>query len=165
MRSRTVSRPESRWRCTRSSPPMRWASSWRRLSSSSSPSQLTRGRICVAMLQHVTLEVRRDQGEECADFYELLGFKRVTPPESLRDRALWLQSGATQIHLMYVEEPVTMPRGHVAVVLDDYDRRVEALRAAGFEVELRARHWGAPRAYVHDPAGGLVEVMAYAPPG
>jgi catechol 2,3-dioxygenase-like lactoylglutathione lyase family enzyme len=114
-------------------------------------------------VQHVTLELRREDVEPCVAFYALLGFTRVDPPESLADRAAWLQAGATQIHLMWVDEPVVAPRGHVAVVAAEYDAVVGALRSAGFEVEPRTEHWGVPRSYVHDPAGHLVEVMA-APP-
>ena len=114
-------------------------------------------------VQHVTLELRRSDADACAGFYELLGFERVEPPPSLARRATWMQSGATQIHLMWVDEPVVPPRGHVAVVAPDYHAVVRALRAAGFEVEPRAEHWGAERSYVRDPAGHLVELMA-APP-
>jgi len=116
------------------------------------------------MIQHVTLELRRDQGEDCVAFWELLGFRRVQPPESLADRATWLERGPTQVHLMWVDEPVVLPRGHVAVVLEDWERTLDALRAAGHEPEPRREHWGSPRAYVHDPAGHLVELMAF-PPG
>ena len=115
------------------------------------------------MLQHVTLEVRREQGDECVAFYETLGFERVDPPESLADRAAWMEHGPTQIHLMWVDDPVALPRGHVAVVLDDYDGTLAALRAAGTEPEPRTVHWGSPRAYVRDPAGNLVELMAWPP--
>ncbi len=116
-------------------------------------------------VQHVTLELRREDVEACVAFYALLGFTRVDPPESLADRAAWLQAGATQIHLMWVDEPVVAPRGHVAVVAAEYDAVVGALRSAGFEVEPRTEHWGVPRSYVHDPAGHLVEVMAAPPAG
>jgi catechol 2,3-dioxygenase-like lactoylglutathione lyase family enzyme len=115
------------------------------------------------VVQHVTLEVRREQGEECAAFWKLLGFSRVEPPESLADRAFWLEHASTQIHLMWVEDPVVLPRGHVAVVLDDWEGTLASLRAAGHEPEPRREHWGSPRAYVHDPAGNLVELMAFAP--
>lgn len=114
-------------------------------------------------VQHVTLELRRSDVDACVGFYELLGFDRVEPPPSLADRAAWMQAGATQIHLMWVDDPVVPPRGHVAVVAPAYDAVVGALRSAGFEVEPRAEHWGAARSYVRDPAGHLVEVMA-APP-
>jgi len=116
------------------------------------------------VIQHVTLEVGREQGDECAAFWALLGFERVEPPPSLAERAAWLEHGSTQVHLMWVEDPVVLPRGHVAVVLDDWEGMLESLRAAGHEVEPRREHWGSPRAYVHDPAGNLVELMAF-PPG
>ena len=115
-------------------------------------------------LQHVTLELRRSEVDACVEFYGLLGFERVKPPASLGDRAAWMQAGATQIHLMWVDEPVVAPKGHVAVVAPEYDAVVGALRSAGFEVEPRAEHWGVPRTYVHDPAGHLVQVMAAPPP-
>ena len=115
-------------------------------------------------LQHVTLELRRSEVGACVEFYGLLGFERVEPPASLGDRAAWMQAGATQVHLMWVDEPVVAPRGHVAVVAPEYDAVVAALRAAGFEVEARTEHWGAPRSFVRDPAGHLVEVMAAPPP-
>ena len=115
------------------------------------------------MLQHATLELRREQGEDCVSFYELLGFNRVEPPPSLADRAAWLESGPTQVHLMWVDEPTALPNGHIAVVLDDYEATLAALREAGHEVEPRSEHWGSPRAYVHDPGGNLVELMAWAP--
>lgn len=114
-------------------------------------------------LQHVTLEVRREREAELVEFYELLGFGRVEPPPSLADRAAWMQAGEVQVHLMWVEEPVTLPAGHIAVVVADYEPTLDALRAAGHEVEPRREHWGSPRAYVHDPAGNLVELMAFAP--
>lgn len=115
------------------------------------------------MLQHVTLELRRDQVDACLSFYGLLGFERVEPPPSLAARAAWLQRRATQIHLMWVDDPVVLPRGHVAVVVDDFDATFAALERAGHEPERRTEHWGSPRAYARDPAGNLVELMAFAP--
>ena len=58
---------------------------------------------------------------------------------------------------------MVMPHGHIAIVVDDYDDALERLRAEGFDPEPREQHWGAPRAFVHDPAGNRVELMA-APP-
>ena len=117
------------------------------------------------MIQHVALETARSNDEAAEAFWGLLGFERVEPPESLRDRATWMQRGSTQVHLLWHEEPTAPPEGHVAVVLDDYDVTVTALRDAGHEVEPRAEHWGAARAFVRAPGGHRVEVMAAAPPG
>jgi catechol 2,3-dioxygenase-like lactoylglutathione lyase family enzyme len=117
------------------------------------------------MIQHVSLESRRTDGDALVGFFEALGFREVEPPPSRRARSRWLQSGPTQIHLLWTDEPVVVPRGHVAVVAADWDATLAALRADGFEPEPRAEHWGAPRAYVRSPGGHLVELMASPPPG
>jgi catechol 2,3-dioxygenase-like lactoylglutathione lyase family enzyme len=115
------------------------------------------------VIQHVTFEVTPDRIDDCVAFYALLGFEQVEPPPSLRDRAAWVERGGTQVHLMHVEDPVVLPRGHVAVVLDDWQSTLERLREAGHAVEARREHWGSPRSYVRDPAGNLVELMAFPP--
>jgi len=115
------------------------------------------------MLQHATVEIHRERLEDCVAFYALLGFERVEPPTSLSDVAAWVQRGVTQIHLMWVDDPVSLPRGHVAVVVDDYEATLSSLGEAGYEPEPRSEHWGSPRAFARDPAGNIVEVMAFPP--
>jgi catechol 2,3-dioxygenase-like lactoylglutathione lyase family enzyme len=117
------------------------------------------------VLQHAALETRRADGDASAAFWRLLGFHEVEPPPTLRDRAAWLQRGSTQIHLLWTDDPVAPPEGHVAVVVDDYEETVRRLREAGHEVEDRAQHWGAPRAFARAPGGHRVEVMSAPPPG
>jgi len=115
------------------------------------------------VIQHVALELRPDDGEACVRFWSLLGFSPVAVPPSLGDRALWLQSGATQVHLLYADEPVIAAEGHVAVVAEHYHATLDALREAGLEPQPRTPHWGAERCFVRCPAGHRVEVMAFAP--
>ena len=82
---------------------------------------------------------------------------------------MWLEhagAGPSQIHLMLVEDPAAAGRrapGHVGIVVGDYAGTVARLIEAGHEVQPRREHWGSPRAYVRDPAGYLVELMAWAP--
>jgi catechol 2,3-dioxygenase-like lactoylglutathione lyase family enzyme len=116
------------------------------------------------MLQHAALETRRADRDAATAFWRLLGFSEVEPPPSLRDRAAWLQRGDTQIHLLWSDEPVAAPEGHVAVVVEDYEAAVSRLREAGHEVEERTRHWGAPRSFARAPGGHRVELMAAPPP-
>jgi catechol 2,3-dioxygenase-like lactoylglutathione lyase family enzyme len=116
------------------------------------------------VLQHAALETRRADGDAAAAFWHLLGFREVEPPASLRDRAAWLQRGSTQIHLLWKEDPVAAPDGHVAVVVDDYEATVARLRELGHEVEDRAQHWGVPRAFARSPGGHRVELMKEPPP-
>ena len=116
------------------------------------------------VIQHVSLEVAAEVGDVTVAFWALLGFDRVDPPVSLADRAAFLQGGPAQIHLIWAGGDVAPARGHVAVVVEDYEGTVAALRAAGHEGDPRAEHWGSPRAYVRDPADNLVELMDFAPP-
>ena len=117
------------------------------------------------MLQHVALEIREQDLPATVEFWRLLGFEPVDPPAALRKRAAWVQRAGTQIHLFYSDDPVAPPNGHAAVVVDDWPAVIDALRGAGFEPDERARHWGAARAFVRDPTGHRVEVMAAPPPG
>ena len=64
---------------------------------------------------------------------------------TLAERAVWVQRGGTQVHLLLTDEPVVPPAGHAAVVLDDYEATLGALRAAGHGVDPRPEHWGAAR--------------------
>jgi catechol 2,3-dioxygenase-like lactoylglutathione lyase family enzyme len=116
------------------------------------------------VIHHVALETRREDVGESERFWALLGFARVDPPETLRDRAVWLQRRGTQIHLLLADDPVAPPSGHVAVVAEDYDEALAKLRSAGHEPDPRREHWGAPRCFVRSPGGHRVEVMAR-PPG
>jgi catechol 2,3-dioxygenase-like lactoylglutathione lyase family enzyme len=117
------------------------------------------------VLQHVTVEVPRDLVDACAEFWTILGFARVEPPPTLAGRAVWMEREGTQVHLMHVDDPVVPPQAHAAVVVADYERAFAALREAGYDPEPRTEHWGAPRCFVHDPAGHRVEVMAAPPTG
>jgi catechol 2,3-dioxygenase-like lactoylglutathione lyase family enzyme len=114
------------------------------------------------VIHHIALPtVDADVSAEVA-FWALLGFTPVDPPESLRDRATWVQApGGTQIHLMYTSEPAHA--GHVAVVAPEFSTTITSLEASGFSPEPRTPHWGAPRAYVRSPGGHLVELMAASP--
>jgi len=117
------------------------------------------------VLQHVALEIRQADLERTLAFWKLLGFEQVEPPVTLRERAAWVQRGPTQIHLFFSDDPVAPPSGHAAVVVEDWDATVASLHEAGYAPEERQRHWDAARAFVRDPSGHRVEVMAAPPPG
>lgn len=116
------------------------------------------------MLQHVSIEVVKEDVAECVRFYEIIGFREVEPPGTLAGRATWVERDGTQVHLQLVDEPVVPATGHHAVVVADYERTLAALRGAGFDPEPRTEHWGAPRSFVRNPAGHRVELMAAPPP-
>jgi catechol 2,3-dioxygenase-like lactoylglutathione lyase family enzyme len=114
------------------------------------------------VLHHVGIEVAPADVAAAAGFFELLGFKRVEPPQTLSEYT-WLEREGTQVHLMPMEEPTVPSPGHLAVIVADFDETVERLRSAGFEVAPKREHWGEPRALAIAPGGHRVELMA-APP-
>jgi catechol 2,3-dioxygenase-like lactoylglutathione lyase family enzyme len=115
------------------------------------------------MLQHVTLEVLPEDVERSLELWALLGFERVEPPAALAEAFVWVEREGTQIHLERNPSPTVPAHGHAAVVVDDFDRTVAALRTAGFEVHPGNEHWGAPRAKANAPGGHRVELMAFPP--
>jgi len=115
-------------------------------------------------LQHTSLEIRRDDVEAELRFWALLGFDHVDTPSGLGSRATWVARDGTHIHLLHADEPTVMPRGHVAILANDYDATLARLRDAGFDVEPAEELWGAARGFVRTPAGHRVEVMAAPPP-
>jgi catechol 2,3-dioxygenase-like lactoylglutathione lyase family enzyme len=116
------------------------------------------------MLQHVSIEVRPDQVDDCIAFWALLGFEQVTPPGELAERFTWVERAGTQIHLMPFEDPSTTVNGHAAVVVEDYEGTLEALRERGFALRPGSTAWGAPRMFTRDPAGNHIELMSAPPP-
>lgn len=136
-----------------------------------------------AGIQHVALEIERDQAERAREFWRLVGFEQVSPPVALRQRAIWMEAGPAaaraQIHLLYAEPGATEAQlrpgierlgdaarrsaCHVAIVVLDFEATVAALRRAGFTVRDRRPHWGAARAFAGHPGGHTIELMASPP--
>jgi catechol 2,3-dioxygenase-like lactoylglutathione lyase family enzyme len=115
------------------------------------------------VIHHVGIEVRPADVERTAELFELLGFERVEPPSSLAP-CTWLERGGTQVHLLPADDPAIPAEGHVAVVAPDFEASFARIAAAGFEIERRRQHWGAPRAKATAPGGQIVELME-SPPG
>jgi hypothetical protein len=116
------------------------------------------------MLQHAGIEVAPGDIERAVEFFTLLGYARVDPPPTLAADFTWVEKDGTQIHLMHEEEPTASRRGHLAVVVDDFDMALARLQEHGFEVERRREHWGTPRALASCPGGHPTEMMASPPP-
>ena len=116
------------------------------------------------MLHHVSLEVTPDDVEATVGFFELLGFTRISAPESIAPFVTWLEADGSQIHLIHTPEPTTPLLGHPAVVAEQFDQTVERLRGAGFVVEEADELWGERRSFAVSPSGQPVELMAAPPP-
>jgi hypothetical protein len=116
------------------------------------------------MLQHAGIEVPPAEIERAVELFTLLGFARVDPPPSLAADFTWVEKDGTQIHLMHEPHPTASPRGHLALVVEDFDMSLARLQEHGFEVERSREHWGAPRALATCPGGHRIELMASPPP-
>jgi 6-phosphogluconolactonase len=114
-------------------------------------------------IHHVALEVRERDADACRDFFALLGFAETRPPEGLLGRARWLERDRQHVHLLLTDSPTVPPGGHLALVVEDYQGALYALRAAGHPAEPATEHWGSPRAFARGPAGHVVELMAFPP--
>ncbi len=115
------------------------------------------------MLQHVGIEIAPTDVDRAVEFFELLGFEQVERPPALAAGFTWVERGGTQIHLMHEEQPTVPERGHLAVVVPDFEATLARLHERGFETRTGREHWGAPRAHAVAPGGHRVELMA-APP-
>lgn len=117
------------------------------------------------MLHHVSIEVEPAEIDRAAEFWTLLGFAEVEPPQPLADSSVWLEREGTQIHLMLTERPAVAPHGHIAVVAPDFERTVAQLREHSFDVTPKRELWDSPRALAIAPGGHRVELMAAPPHG
>ena len=116
------------------------------------------------MLHHVSLEVPTDDVERMVEFWGLLGFDRVEPPDPIAPFVTWLERDANQIHLIHTDDAIVPLLGHPAVVAEDFEPALGRLKSAGFEVERAQELWGRPRAFAIAPGGHRVELMAAPPP-
>ncbi len=116
------------------------------------------------MLQHVSIEVPAAEAERTVEFWALLGFDRVEPPEPLAGYVTWLEREGTQIHLIHTDEASVPVLGHVAVVAPDFQAAFDRIADAGYEIEESRRLWGERRAFAIAPVGHRVELMAAPPP-
>ncbi|MCW2988124.1 MAG: hypothetical protein JWM24_1062 [Solirubrobacterales bacterium] len=115
------------------------------------------------MLHHVGIELQPANLDRAVEFFTLLGFEQVEPPPALADGFTWLEREGTQIHLMHEPHPTVPERGHLAVVVPDFETALARLHERGFDTSPGREDWGAPRAHAVAPGGHRVELMA-APP-
>jgi catechol 2,3-dioxygenase-like lactoylglutathione lyase family enzyme len=110
----------------------------------------------VIRINHVNLPVPPGRSEEVAGFYiDLLGLAVADRWDSGRAGA-WLDLGdGAQVHLSERDVP-SSPDYHVAFVVDDFEGVRD--RAANTGIPWIDR--GAGRAFLHDPAGNLIELFA-----
>jgi catechol 2,3-dioxygenase-like lactoylglutathione lyase family enzyme len=113
-------------------------------------------------LDHVQLAMPPGGEDEAEAFYSgLLGLPRIPKPEALAARGgCWFRRGATAVHLGVEEDFRPARKAHPAFVVRDLAALQVALEAAGLEVRPNPDRGPGTGAYVDDPFGNRIELMA-----
>lgn len=118
-------------------------------------------------IDHVQLTIPTGAEDEARAFYVgLLGLTERPKPAALQQNGgLWLELGATQLHLGVEDGPDRRrTRAHVAFWTDDVAAWRTRLRAAGVEVLEGKPLPGRDRFKLRDPFGNRLEVIGPATP-
>ena len=113
-------------------------------------------------LQHTSLQVPVSELARCEAFYrEVFGLRQV---RNLAGIAWFELPNGDHIHLVEGEPASRDSRAHLALHVDDFEETLERATAHGSEVLMAPDLWGAPRRFLHDPVGNLIEVFPAPPP-
>lgn len=101
-------------------------------------------------------------GEDAArEFWvDLIGFKELAKPESLRARGgLWLIGGSAEVHLGVTDAFVPATKAHPGFVVDDFEDLRTRLTTAGYQTRSDTDLGELRRFHVDDPFGNRVEFL------
>lgn len=115
----------------------------------------------VTALHHVNVTVPVELETAAKYFYGvILGLKQIPKPATSRQSGAWFEIGATQLHLSVESGNDTRPSsGHICFVISDLTDAEQRFREAGVEIIPDPRpNPNAPRFYVRDPGGNLLEI-------
>jgi catechol 2,3-dioxygenase-like lactoylglutathione lyase family enzyme len=116
----------------------------------------------IVRLDHVQLAMPPGREGEAEAFYSgLLGLVRVPKPEPMASRGgCWFGTGTVAIHLGVEEDFRPARKAHPALMVRDLPALEAALRAAGVLVCPNPDAVPGAGAYVDDPFGNRIELMA-----
>jgi catechol 2,3-dioxygenase-like lactoylglutathione lyase family enzyme len=116
----------------------------------------------VERLDHVQLAMPAGREAEAVDFYEgVLDIPHVPKPAHLAARGgCWFERGDLKVHLGVDPDFRPATKAHPAFVVRDVRAVVAACEAAGYRVTDDEPLEGRDRAYLHDPFGNRLEVLA-----
>ena len=103
-----------------------------------------------------------DEEGRADGFYSgVLGFEILEKPPALAARGgRWYGAGEVHVHLGVDADFRPAKKAHPALVIDDLDRLVEQLGAAGIDVVWDVNQPGVRRCFVDDPFGNRIELIA-----
>jgi catechol 2,3-dioxygenase-like lactoylglutathione lyase family enzyme len=113
-------------------------------------------------LDHVQLAMRRGEEERARAFYVgILGMVELPKPPNLAARGgCCFASGDVQIHLGVEDDVRPSRKAHPGLRCANYDALLDHLRERGIEVREDDELPGTRRAYVYDPFGNRLELIA-----
>ena len=116
----------------------------------------------IVRLDHVQLAMPAGREAEAEAFYSgLLGLERVPKPEPLAARGgCWFGRGEVAVHLGVEKDFRPARKAHPALVVRDLPALDAALGAAGVSVRANPDSEPGRGAYVEDPFGNRIELMA-----
>ncbi len=116
----------------------------------------------IVRLDHVQLAMPPGREAEAEAFYSgLLGLTRVPKPEALAARGgCWFGAGPVALHLGVEADFRPARKAHPALVVRDLPALEAALRSAGVEVRPNPDTAPGVGAYVDDPFGNRIELIA-----
>ena len=107
-------------------------------------------------VHHVSINV--DDVHAAIGFYtDVLGLTARTDRPDFGFGGAWLDAGGQQVHLIEAGVPAGLGQ-HFALRVDDLDAVVDELRRAAVEVSDPSPVGTGRQAFLHDPAGNLVEL-------
>jgi len=115
-------------------------------------------------VDHVQLAMPRGEEDRARRFYvAILGMVELPKPPSLAARdGCWFASGDVQIHLGVEEDFRPARKAHPGLRCRDYDALLERVRQHRIDVREDDQLTGTRRAYVDDPFGNRIELIARA---
>jgi catechol 2,3-dioxygenase-like lactoylglutathione lyase family enzyme len=117
--------------------------------------------VAVQTIDHVTVAAPSELEDAVIEWYsQVLGFERLAKPEGTSGAGAWFRAGEVQLHITIEPAPVDRA-GHFGVVVDDLDRAVEQVQAAGSDIASARTIPGRRRCYTRDPAGNTIEILSY----
>ena len=118
----------------------------------------------IVRLDHVQLAMPKGREAEAEAFYSgLLGLARRPKPEPLAGRGgCWFGAGPVAVHLGVEEDFRPARKAHPALAVRDLPALEAALVAAGVEVRPNPDAAPGAGAYVDDPFGNRIELVAEA---
>lgn len=112
-------------------------------------------------IDHVQLAMPKGREDEARAFFSgLLGMMELAkPPELLKRGGCWFASGEVQIHVGVEDDFRPAKKAHPGLRCADFRALIERLRSAGVDVTEDTAA-DRPRAFIHDPFGNRIELIA-----